>query len=84
MLLIGWRREQVYEVLYEGRQRPCGLMGRWTDYFVLFVGKDVKERAETLMNFPVMTELELPEKNPNGPARKLMQKLGLGEDDAGK
>jgi len=44
----------------------------------------VKERAETLMNFPVMTELELPEKNSNGPARKLMLKLGLGEDDAGK
>lgn len=53
-------------------------------YEVLYEGKDVKERAETLMNFPVMTELELPEKNSNGPARKLMLKLGLGEDDAGK
>lgn len=37
----------------------------------------MKEEAERLMNFPVMLELDLPQKSAVGPARKLMSKLDL-------
>lgn len=47
--------------------------------------KDVKERAQWLLNHPVMTELDLPEKSEGGPARKLLSKLRMdGDEDRDK
>lgn len=40
----------------------------------------MREEAERLMNLPVMTELDLPQKSSEGPARKLMSKLELDMD----
>lgn len=49
-------------------------------YEVLYEGKDVRERAQWLMNHPAMMELDLPERSKGGPVRELMRKLGLPED----
>ena len=45
----------------------------------------MKERAQWLLNHPVMTELDLPEKSEGGPARKLLSKLRMdGDEDRDK
>ena len=49
-------------------------------YEVLYEGKDVRERAQWLMNHPAMMELELPARSKGGPVKELMRKLGLPED----
>ena len=49
-------------------------------YEVLYEGKDIRERAQWLMNHPAMMELDLPPRCKGGPVRELMHKLGLPED----
>ncbi|KAH8118886.1 NAD-dependent glycerol-3-phosphate dehydrogenase [Phellopilus nigrolimitatus] len=46
-------------------------------YEVLYEGKDVKDRAQFLMNLPPMTEIELPERSTHGPVQNLMDKLAI-------
>ncbi|KAH9960759.1 NAD-dependent glycerol-3-phosphate dehydrogenase [Lactifluus volemus] len=45
-------------------------------YEVLYEGRDVRERAQALLELPMVKELELPGKT-GGPARALMKKLGI-------
>lgn len=54
----------------------CGI------YEVLYEGKDVRERAQWLMNHPAMMELDLPSKPQGGPVHELLKKLGIAEEDS--
>ncbi|KAI0275338.1 glycerol-3-phosphate dehydrogenase [Gloeopeniophorella convolvens] len=45
-------------------------------YDVLYSGRNVREQAQTLLERPMVKELDLPGKT-GGPARALMQKLGV-------
>ena len=49
-------------------------------YEVLYEGKDVRERAQWLMNHPAMMELELPSRSKGGPVQELLSKLGMSPD----